>query len=124
MSILARKDQNSIHTALKQQTLTDAQLVLSRSPFLIFLPKELRAFFLVERQKQFTTIAKFGWPLLLCMLIGEMTIAHVFYSRNLQGHDHIIWDNHFFFVQLFYLRVSCLHIFLNWHQVFSFGWDC
>lgn len=96
MSILARKDQNSFHTTLKKQTLTDAQLVLSRSPFLIFLPKELRAFFLVERQKQFTTIAKFGWPLLLCMLIGEMTIAHVFYSRNLQGHDHIIWDNHFF----------------------------
>ena len=36
------------------------------------------------------------------MLIGEVTIAHVFYGRSLLGQDHIIWDNHFLFVLLFF----------------------
>lgn len=96
MGVLAQKNQDSVNSQFLPQTLAHAHLLLNKSPFMIFLPKELRAHFLKERQKQFITIAKLGWPLLVCMLIGEVTIAHVFYGRSLLGQDHIIWDNHFF----------------------------
>ncbi|MCH7310553.1 diguanylate cyclase [Acinetobacter sp. ANC 4805] len=96
MGVLVQNNQNSTNSQFMPQTLADAHLLLTKSPCMIFLPKELRAHFLKERQKQFITIAKLGWPLLVCMLVGEITIAHVFYRGSLLGQDHVIWDNHFF----------------------------
>lgn len=96
MNIIVKKNQNSADNQFTQQALTNAYSILAQSSFMIFLSEELKTNFLKERQKQFITIAKLGWPLLFCMLIGEAIIGHVFYSKSLQGHDHIIWDNHLF----------------------------